>query len=169
MIEYDRARFAKQGFVLNPVAVGDFNTIDSDKPHAFKEVILAKNWSGRLVSINEKFERLEFKAESEMCTLVQNMPKGTYYYKKAVQTLDYIFVGQNMLDGKDVEVDVESFRIVPGVNASELIEQNVIAADGTVSINKILIPLRLNEKATAPGPGVGATDHFPVVMRVKLN
>ncbi len=169
MIEDDRKRFDKQGLELFPVAVGDFNTIETDKPHPFDEVVVSKEWEGHLVSVNAAFEALEISKSSPLCVLTQNMPKGTYYYKKAVQTLDYVFVGQNMTDGEGVEVDVESFRIIAGPNASELVTKKVKGEDGAETAYKFLIPLRMDVKAIAPGPGVGAADHFPIAVRVKLN
>ncbi len=168
MIDDDRLRFEKDGLVLHPIAVGDFNTLPEDTPHPFKTVISAADYPHSLISVNDVFSSLQFSDESPLYTLIQAMPKGTYYYKRKVQTLDYIFVGQNLSDGTGIEVEMESFRIIAPYHSSDIVTQKVIGLSGVSKTQSILVPKHLDLDATAPGH-VGASDHFPVAVKIKLN
>lgn len=168
-VDQDRARFVKSGMELHTIAVGDFNTLMKDRPpNPFGSVLLNTKWRGHLVSVNDAFDALKIEKDSALCSLVQNMPQGTYYFRQEVQSLDYFFVGQSLIDGQGTDVQLDSFRIVAGRFASNLQDQKVVHNDGTTGVRKILTPRRFEFESMAP-VAVGASDHFPIVIRLKLN
>ncbi len=146
------------------ILAGDFNTINKDHPHPFKDVIEAGE--GALINIYERF-----KSDRSIPWEVKDaMPLGTYFYKRNMEwnVLDNFFVSPNMLDGKGVEVELKSFKIVAPRFAKEdfIYDENRNSSlYGSVVVG---VPKRYNHKVSYKILSAGYSDHFPIQIKVKF-
>ena len=143
--------------------MGDFNVIPEDFPHPFKTVILSPEWLNGVKAVNDSFWGLNRK---DLRDLKAQMPSGTERFNDAWNTLDYIFASRNLMDGKGMHVEVDSFRVIAAPFASGVATLTTTEGDKAVT-KRFYVPAGLDLKATAPG-NIGASDHYPVVVKIKL-
>lgn len=127
------------------IALGDFNTIDSDDPNPFKDALLSKHHGPqRLFDVEQVFRK---RFQDEIPDALSIAP-GTYNYKGAWNSLDRFFVNRKLLATEGLRVDVRSFRIHNPRGLS-------IKRDGQ------LVPksYRHNEKRESH---VGFSDHYAI-------
>ncbi|MBC7427143.1 MAG: hypothetical protein H7336_00940 [Bacteriovorax sp.] len=145
---------------MNIIAIGDFNTIDSNSPHPFKTVLEKDNLF---------FDTVEqFKADKNISDVQKaKLPLGSYYYPKKNEWnyLDHIFYTGALHDGKDLELDVASFEVyLPTFALKEL--KRKAGSEDEKDHKILMIPNRFNTEAKSRYE-MGFSDHFSV--RVKLN
>jgi len=90
------------------VAVGDFNTLDSEKPNAFRDIVHNERWNNFL------FDAELYARQSKLNPSLPYIPPGTFYYVKddIWSRLDRIAVTKNLIDQKEMEFAQESYRIL---------------------------------------------------------
>lgn len=151
----------------NIIAMGDFNTIDklkkADSVHPFNEILLKDNF---FADIGAKFEEKNAKAKLE-----ELMPPGTYYYDRGGEwnKLDRFFANQNLVDGKNVEVDISSYKIFAPDFIKNLSFLKNIEDQKSMPSKKELMqkgyPQRYDFEKSEQMK-VGFSDHFPIVIKI---
>lgn len=145
---------------VNAVVMGDFNVIDADHPHAFREV-----FDGYLHDARRGFLRREDVTPEDR----RGMATGTYFYppKMSWDNLDRIFYNQNLQNGSGLEVDVTSYKILslPFLTTTFVYEALDEFLFGSVVKN---VPNRYNFSASSH-KDAGFSDHFAVAMRLELS
>lgn len=145
---------------MNIIAMGDFNTIDSNNPHPFKTVLEKDDLFKDLVE--------QFKADKNVSAEAKaKLSPGSYYYPKKSEWnyLDHIFYTAALHDEKDLEVDVASFEVyLPSFAMKEL--KRKAGSDDEKDRKIVMIPNRFNTEAKTREE-MGFSDHFAVA--VKLN
>ena len=136
----------KKEWIRNPallvVALGDFNVIDSDSPHALREVM------------EKELELVDLHPETFLM--------GSYFYRKTKKwnLLDRIFVSKNLLDGKGIDYVRDSYRI--GIS-------DVVSTDYAFKRRKKMHVIKVPQRFIFQG-GIarGASDHYPVSIKLTL-
>jgi hypothetical protein len=143
------------------MAVGDFNTIPSDMPHPFHNVILKEELLKDVHNLFSKDRSIDKK-------LKKNMPPGTYFYSKTMSwnILDRIFVSKNLMDGEGFDAILSSYEIYAPDFITKSYEYK--KGSGYLSGSKVnRVPNRYDHSETSAGKA-GYSDHFPVVLRFNL-
>ena len=143
------------------MAVGDFNTIPSDLPHPFHNVILENELLTDVHTVFHKDRSIDGKIK-------QAMPPGTYFYSKTMSwnILDRIFLSKNLMDGKSFDAILSSYEIY----APKFITKNYEykKKSNYLSGSKVMrVPMRYNHSELSSDK-VGFSDHFPVLLRFRL-
>ena len=138
------------------VASGDFNTIDSDKPHPFSDELLSR---GDIKDIFMNSDKEDINPD------YQNIPapKGTFYYRKNKEWnfLDRFFVVQKT-DSLGLKIKVGSQKILAPFFAIK-----VIGGPSDHNGGELLgIPWAYNHNADHPELA-GFSDHFPIVITLE--
>lgn len=99
--------YSRFGSQWSAVAVGDFNTLDSEQPNSFNDVLHNPGW------MNHLYDADAYARQSQINPSLPYTPPGSYYYVKddLWNRLDRIAVTQNLIDQKDMEFVQESLRI----------------------------------------------------------
>lgn len=160
-LENESKRFAKSEH--HSIAIGDFNTIPADEPHPFRDVLSAVSWKERMIAVNDVFRR----APNVERKIRNGMPGGSYYFGNDWQTLDYIFVDPGLLDGQGMEVLVESFRILASEAGSAVGTLEIRSKLGEVFKQSYRVPTGF--EVHKDGRVVGASDHYPVLVKLVMN
>jgi predicted extracellular nuclease len=159
------AKFLKQGIEANAkkygkdnyyaIAGGDFNTIDSDDPHPFEQLVDA------VQDVETIYRKSAYKKDTNK--MYENMPEGTYYYPtdKSWNHLDHFFVTPNLVKDGGMRAQIENFRIIA---APFMLKNKFTFKDNCVNG----IPAKYNVDTSAAS-GAGYSDHFPIEMTVDLN
>ena len=145
---------------MSIVAMGDFNTIDTNNPHPFKTVLQKDNLFFDLVE--------QYKADKSISDAdKKKLPEGSYYYppKDQWNYLDHIFYTSALTDGKDLEIDIKTFEIYLPTFALKQIKKGMGSEDEK-DIKVMMVPNRFDTSATTKEK-MGFSDHFAVI--VKLN
>lgn len=132
----------KKDFVI---IMGDFNTLDTDKPHPFRKGL---NFDDKYIDLSEK--------------LIKGNLSGTYFYtrKMAWSFFDRIFISKNLKDRfSDYKIIAPNF--LTGV--FEYTRKN----SPYVGSRVVGIPKRYNFKARKK-PLLGFSDHFAVHVKIKI-
>ena len=145
---------------MNIIAIGDFNTIDSNNPHPFKTVLEKDNLF---------FDTVEqFKSDKNISDADKaKLPLGSYYYPKKNEWnyLDHIFYTGALHDGKELELDVASFEVyLPNFALKEF--KRKAGSEDEKDHKIVMVPNRFNTDAKSRDE-MGFSDHFSI--RVKLN
>jgi hypothetical protein len=131
---------------LHYVITGDFNTVETEKPHPINNVLMS---AGDLFDVRKM-------AIQQKHPLLATMPKATYYYgsENTWNEFDRFFVSKNLADSQGLDVNVMSYRI----HAPSFL---------TVKEPKrgFLIPYRYNHYTT-DRKSAGYSDHFGLVMKL---
>jgi len=139
------------------IAMGDFNTIDTNSPHPFKAALLKDS---PLLDLTEMYA-----ADATVEKSVrESMPKGSYYFapKDEWNMLDRFFISKNLSDSKEVEVDVKKFEIFsPKFILKELKKKNSDSDDKGVAF--VMVSRKFKENAETKDE-IGYSDHFPIAM-----
>lgn len=144
------------------ISLGDFNTIPSDYPHPFHTVIMKDGFLRDLHTLYKKDKKIDYKIKNRM-------PPGTYFYSRemAWNVLDRIFVDDTLLDGKGMDVVLESYEIYAPKFITTTYEYDG-KSGGYFQGSKVKrVPRRYDHKAMSPGKA-GYSDHFPVSVKIKF-
>jgi len=157
-VDEQSGRYASYHAVL----MGDFNTIDSDIPHPFHEVITNSNWKMGFYDVNLLFDAMKAKEKT-------SLPPGTYFYggEGVWNRLDHFFVSRSLVDTKDVEIVPDSFRIVAPEFITRAFEYSSRAHHLYSSV-MFGVPFSYNHNSSDEATA-GYSDHFPIVMKLKIN
>ncbi len=164
------------GPTWSAIAVGDFNTLDSEQPNAFYDIMHNSHWS------NSLYDAELYARESRQNPALPYTPPGTYYYIKddAWNRLDRVIVTKNLIDQKDMEFAQESFRILfpqfmsfnfkryengPPQNKGKNIKDS--ASNGSNGFRYVRIPNRYNFD-TIDESRRGFSDHLPIVFKLRF-
>lgn len=141
------------------IALGDFNTLENEKPHPFRDILQEKI---DLLDLHQEFFLSNGVEKSQKTAL----PLGTYFYapKMSWNLLDRVFIGTALRDQSGSEVLPESYRIyAPEFAGEKFVQKNKSSAHyGSVVQN---IPKRSNFN-TAKASKAGFSDHFPIVFEL---
>jgi len=142
------------------IATGDFNTIDRNHPHPFKDVLLK---SGELVDLHESF----MKDRSISRDLKKTFPLGSYFYGKGMawNHLDRTFYSKNLLKKNGLKLIKKSYRII----APEFITTDYKYTKRDHYLYGSLVkrvPFRYDHQANDI-KSAGYSDHFPLVVKLK--
>jgi len=135
-------KLSKRDFVM---IMGDFNTLDRDRPHPFHEGF---NKSNSYIDLSKKRDR--------------NSIPGSYFYGKemAWNMFDRIFVSKNM---KEL---VSDYKIISDQMLTGVYEYSY-KKHPLYGSRIIGIPKRYNFRAKKK-KHLGFSDHFPVIVKVNL-
>lgn len=161
------------------VAVGDFNTIDADRPNPFNDVIHSAQWNNHL------FDAEAYARQSTTNPSLPFTPPGSYYYGKedVWNHLDRVVITQNLADKRDMEFVQDSFRIPfpefmsfylkrGGKNNHEEHQplspmRSTPEANGPVGPERVLrVPNRYNFE-TLDESKRGFSDHLPMIFKLR--
>ncbi|MDC1174600.1 hypothetical protein OAT67_04375 [Bacteriovoracaceae bacterium] len=94
-----------QSMKLPAMAIGDFNTIDENYPHPFRDILTKES---QIFEAHELF----MKSKTIKRKMKKAMALGTYYYppKMTWNRLDRIFLNSAFLDG-NLKSEIESYKI----------------------------------------------------------
>lgn len=141
------------------VAMGDFNTIPTDTPHPFNDLLLNREeWDGALVDAEEY-------SREKHPTLNQTLLPGTYWFDRDSNwnKLDRIFVSQNLADDRGADLVPSTFFILK----DERIMQRAVPVNGPFEGQNILIPKRFQSTASTQAT-MGFSDHLPIGVELKV-
>ncbi len=142
------------------VAIGDFNTIPENNPHPFLTVLQK---DGFMIDGHENMVKSGKVSSDEMA----KMPKGSYFYAKGKQwnMLDRIFYSPNLIDGKELEVLPESFRIhMPKV---VLREWTIGKGDDPKTFVPFFVPKSFKHEKNLKDE-MGFSDHLPIYVKIEV-
>lgn len=142
------------------MAIGDFNTIPENNPHPFLTVLQKDGF------MIDAFENM-VKSGKVSADELAKMPKGSYFYAKGKQwnMLDRIFYSPNLVDGKDLEVTPESFRI--HMPKAVLREWTIGKNDDPKTFVPFFVPKSFkHEKDTKEE--MGFSDHLPIYVKIEV-
>jgi hypothetical protein len=142
-------------------AIGDFNTIDSDSPHPFDTILFDKTWKNVLVN-GDQLGRNSLNNPS-----LQFSPPGSYFYAKedSWSNFDRLFLTQNLVDGKDIEFNVDSMRLPFPMFMTKWIKLYDTQNNGTAG-KKVRVPFSYNFDTTEEKQR-GFSDHVPFIFKLK--
>jgi predicted extracellular nuclease len=159
------ANRTKEILAKNPkmaiLAMGDFNTIDSNDPHPFKTVLLKDNLFIDAVVAFKEDKGISDEAKKKL-------PEGSYYFppKEQWNYLDHIFYTSELKDGTSgLKLDLPSFEVYLPSFALKELKRKAGSEDEKDRVIK-MVPNRFNTEAKSRSE-MGFSDHFAVV--VKLN
>lgn len=142
------------------VAVGDFNTIDSNHPHPFKDVLLKDDL---LYDLHESY-----KDDKKISWDTKNQqPPGTYFFAPEMtwNVLDRVFLSPNLKGKKGLSVANDSYEIYAPNFVTETYEYK--SRGKYLNGSKVVgVPKRYNHNASTTGEA-GYSDHFPVIFKIK--
>jgi endonuclease/exonuclease/phosphatase family metal-dependent hydrolase len=142
------------------IAVGDFNTLATERPHPINDTLLKE---GILVDAHTSFiDSKQISVDSK-----EQLSAGTYFYERGKEwnLLDHILFSNNMLHGSKqrLTVDLASYRI----HAPSFALKNFRARRTAVDAPPQKIPQRYNFLTDKPDQA-GFSDHLAPVIRLKL-
>ncbi len=140
-------------------AMGDFNTIPTDAPHPFNDLLVNdEEWDGALVDAEDY-------AREKHPALNQTLLPGSYWFSRdaAWNRLDRIFVSQNLADGLGADVIPSSFFILK----DDRVMQRATPQNGPHAGQNIMIPKRFDSFAPTQAE-MGFSDHMPIGIDLKI-
>jgi predicted extracellular nuclease len=158
LVEAESANKANYKAIL----MGDFNTIDSDLPHPIHDVITNVSLPRPFYDVQNIFDGLKNREKNEM-------PQGSYFYfgEGVWNRLDKFFASPSLVDKTGLQIMPESFRIIAPefmtrayefYSESHHMYQSVIFG----------IPKGYDHNAASENTA-GFSDHFPIVLKLKMN
>lgn len=151
----------------NVIVMGDFNTIDSDRPYPFD--IFTNSETNKLFDVDAQYRK-----SRNLSSLEKNkQPLGSYFFPKDMSwnLLDHFFVNKNLLNGSDLHLDLVSYKIHAPVFAKTDYLYNEDAnypIDSTDSRYGTIIkntPINFNF-STENMDQIGYSDHFPIAVKI---
>lgn len=155
-IRNDQRKFGREN--LHVVAMGDFNTTNSDSPHPFHDVIYTRDSGDALLDSKELVDP-QYRRQ---------MPPGTSFYPRKMKwdLFDRIFLSENLRDGSGIEAQEETYRILWHERITEdyydTNESGIMA--GSVVRG---VPKRYNFGTTSANEA-GFSDHLAVKVDIYL-
>jgi hypothetical protein len=144
------------------LAMGDFNTLDTDSPHPFETVLLSHKSRNPLFDLRKEFDSSNEVSEEKK----RSLPLGTQFFAKDKNwnNLDRFFVNRNLLDKQGVDADVNSFDInAYGPLVKEFVDKFDKNASRGKDGKKIMVPYRYNIFAKSEAEA-GYSDHYAISM-----
>ncbi len=144
------------------IALGDFNTLNNEIPNAFYNVIYAPEWNNRLADAQLLFS-------TEHPAIAGQMPPDSYWWNgnKQWSKLDRIVLSQNLVDGKGIELDRTSFRIV---SPPEMLTRYEVDDPHSYFDGAVFEPVPKHyDFYTLDADDAGFSDHLPVAAKIQLN
>lgn len=139
------------------LALGDFNTLETEAPHPFRDALLKKT---DLFDLNEIFHQSEFVEQNKKSKL----SLGTYFYapKMSWNLLDRVFLGPKLYDQEGMDVLPESYEIYA---PSFAVEKYIVKDKSSQHFGSVIqgTPKRANFN-TLNKDKAGYSDHFPIVL-----
>lgn len=134
------------------VSLGDFNTLEKERPNAIYDYLLNPKWPNSMVELQNLFQQT-------MGQMARLMPPATSYFPPDQQWshLDRILVSKNFFDKQGLEAILESFRIVSP--SFMLWKPNPQAPYG--------VPNRFNQRGGQTLHNMGFSDHLPVEFKFR--
>jgi len=175
---YNAAKNVKNSAVL---ALGDFNTIESDSPHGINEYILS---SSKEYSFYDAVDPLHStKSDDEMdvnhfinrdvdALVNNNINEGSHWYKGKWQFLDHIFLMKSTTfnpDDKDANCSIHTC-VGPvwntfAVHKADFMMREITYVDRrTGKTTKYKVPWRFDANK-----GQGYSDHLPITLQFLVN
>jgi endonuclease/exonuclease/phosphatase family metal-dependent hydrolase len=147
-------KILKEDSKASILAMGDFNTIDSDYPHPFKEELL----KGGLLSDVHQSVMNSKKIDKQK---KKSMPLGTYFYTPKMQwnLLDRFFVSSNLMDLDSYQIHNPSFL----TQVYEYQDKKSAVYGSRV----VGIPARYNHHKKKKKQ-LGYSDHFAILGTIQL-
>lgn len=142
------------------IAMGDFNTVETDSPHPFYHVIHNPLWKNYLVDVQTH----SFDVGNPMRF---KMPIGTFWYKRdgIFNQLDRIFISENLRSPESLSVVPDSYRIIgTEINSRIWYYED---RNGNFHPTQHFIPLRSNFHTTDENKA-GYSDHYPVAVKFRF-
>ena len=146
----------KQGIIV----MGDFNTLSTDYPHPFNEVIFK---TSGLVDLHSKYMESKRISREEKASF----PGGTYFYSKDMSwsLLDRFFITKNLFKNKKFSVSLKSYQIyTPDFIKDEFTYEQAGYNKGI----KILGVPKIYNFETQHEKEAGYSDHFPIRFSLNL-
>ena len=144
---------------VNIVMMGDFNVIDTDYPHPFRELFDSRLLDAQRVFMNDR----SIAWEQRLAT-----PTGTYFYPPSMRwnNLDRIFYNKNLANNKGLELDTRSFRILayPWLTKTFTYKKPGEFLLGSTINN---VPKRYDFTATT-AKTAGYSDHFALQVDLRM-
>lgn len=141
------------------IAMGDFNTIDSNDPHPFKTVIYKNEL------LNDVHDS-SLKSTETTEAFKKNTRSGTYYYPKGDQwnILDHFFVNQNLLKNSEAKILLGSYEIY---SRPDMIHELKRYGDGDKDkdVKVVLAPKKFRPEEETKDK-IGFSDHFPIYVKL---
>jgi endonuclease/exonuclease/phosphatase family metal-dependent hydrolase len=149
---------------VNIILIGDFNVIDRDFPHPFRDAfdrIFFPKY--RLAEVHDLYMN-----DPSICdTAKQAMAPGTFFFArdKEWNRLDRFFVSQNLLSGRGLTLDVSTYQIyAPDFLAIDFVYTNEKSPHfGQVVKN---VPYSVYPDLKTP-ENAGYSDHFAILMKLR--
>ena len=141
------------------VALGDFNTIDENHPHPFRSVLTEDGHMKDMLKVYMSSKSIDRKKKKAF-------PLGTYFYPPKMQwnMLDRIFVSKNLVDGKNSEIELDSFHI----HNPRILTSVYEYTDGPYKGSRVVgVPKDYDHTATKKNKA-GFSDHFAVSVKAKF-
>jgi hypothetical protein len=158
----------KYGSYFHAIVTGDFNTTDSDIPHPFHNSLANPGDAKSLLDVHELYFQDSVK-KRDLDQMWKYMPRGTYFYGEDFvwNRFDRFFISKNLANDSEVEAVLTSYRIVaPEFATTRFIDRRYSHSHTYASI-VYGVPRAYDFKGCT-ARGAGFSDHFPVVMKVKL-
>lgn len=158
------ANRTKEILAKNPkmgiLAMGDFNTIDSNDPHPFKSVLFKDNLFTDAVVAFKDDKTVTDEAKKKL-------PEGSYYFppKEQWNYLDHIFYTSALKDGAaGLKLDLPTFEVyLPSFALKEL--KRKAGSDDEKDLVIKMVPNRFNTEAKSRSE-MGFSDHFAVAVKL---
>jgi hypothetical protein len=145
----------------NILAVGDFNTIDSNHPHPFRTVLYNDDLYMDLHTTFKKDKSISWNIKDQMAP-------GTYFYGRGMtwNLLDRIFYTKGLVDSKGVDLDVKTYRIYSPKFATKTYEYR---RKGKYLYGSTIkgAPFRYEHNSTS-NSRAGYSDHFPLIVNLNF-
>ena len=140
------------------VVLGDFNVIDADHPHPFRDL-----FDSRLFDVQSAF----MQDNSIAWERRRAVPLGTYFYppRMSWNRLDRIFYNKNLRDGRGVELDIQSFKVLA---YPWLVKTFTYKKPGEFLLGSTVknVPKRYDFRATSAYKA-GYSDHFALSVNLR--
>ena len=142
------------------LAMGDFNTIDSNSPHPFKTVLFKNDLFKDVAQTFTEDKKIDKKMKNSMAS-------GTYYFapKNEWNYLDHFFVNKVLMDGKGIELVVKSFEINSPSFLNFNLKKKVYEGEQR-NIKMITVPKHFNPNGTTD-ESIGYSDHYAILVKLE--
>jgi endonuclease/exonuclease/phosphatase family metal-dependent hydrolase len=145
---------------MSILAMGDFNTIDENKPNPFKTVLFKNDL---FKDVGQTFFEDKHIDENRK----KNMAQGTYYYapKYEWNFLDHFFVNKKLLNGPGLGVLVNSFEVYSPAFINTILRIKANRGEQK-NYENIMVPKRFNLKGRTR-ESMGYSDHYPILVKLE--
>ncbi len=145
---------------IKVIAVGDFNTIDSEKPSPFSSLLDDKSRKASFVDVHQEYYEGSYERAG---AFKRREIAGSYFYTRKAKwnRLDRIIVSSDLLDYKTAQGDLSLILESYEIYGPDFISKRWDTRGNDYEI----IPKRYNFNATNRQLA-GYSDHYPVLVRI---